>query len=105
MTYQFFRETPLRYGLGACQQSVPVHEAANRVAPLPRMRITTERKVPDRSAGTCSRRSTASPCRAAESASRRASWATAHAHSCGPRPAESSRSTLIDAARRRPSCR
>ena len=43
MTYQFFRPAPDRYGLGACQHSVPVHEAANASAPAPEIWTSTDR--------------------------------------------------------------
>ncbi|WP_268961173.1 hypothetical protein [Nonomuraea cypriaca] len=43
MTYQFLRPVLARYGLGACQHRVPVHEAANASAPAPAIRITTDR--------------------------------------------------------------
>ncbi|MDP9849567.1 hypothetical protein [Streptosporangium lutulentum] len=43
MTYQFFRLVPARYGLGACQHRVPVHEAANASAPAPEIWIRTDR--------------------------------------------------------------
>ena len=43
MTYQFFRPALARYGLGACQHRVPVHEAANASAPAPEIRTRTDR--------------------------------------------------------------
>ena len=43
VTYQFFRPVLDRYGLGACQHSVPVHEAANASASAPEIRISTDR--------------------------------------------------------------
>ena len=56
LTYQFFRPVPARYGLGACQHSVPVHVAANASAPAPWISTTADRKVPGRSPGTVSTR-------------------------------------------------
>jgi hypothetical protein len=42
-TYQFFRPARCRYGLGACQHRVPVHESANDSACSPRIRTRTDR--------------------------------------------------------------